>query len=309
MNHAQRNTPFRAFLGLSMAIAIGCGSDGTDAPGISSVAITDVNPRVGVGATLKLSLAATNTNGEFYLATGASWTSSADAIATVANDGTVGGHALGSATITATLGGKNTTVNVLVTPAVITISPAPATLAAGASVQLTATARDASGAPIIAGEITWSVEPTGVVTVSPTGLVTAVTYGLAKITATASGRSDHLELGIPSAYDGDWSGTNTVGTAVLRVQFGTALSVQLTKTIVQCGTRSTTIDLSRPIVNGVFTLTGTGGAIRVTGRFTTPGQETLSVLPTAIAVTTCDNGQPPFPGTNTSIGGEYSLAR
>jgi hypothetical protein len=294
------------------AVALAC-SDGTDASAIASLALTDASPKVGVGAILQLNLTATNSAGDFYLPTGASWNSSAPAIATVDGGGNVSGHTLGSATITATLDGKTATTNVLVTPAVIVIEPGITTLEAGATAQLSATARDAQGNPLAAGSVVWSVDETpgaaGVATVSPTGLLTAIKSGKAKVVATASGRSDHLEIGVPSIYDGVWSGSNATGTAAVLIEFGTAISVQLTKPIVQCGTRSVTINVGRALVNGVFSLSGASAANSMTGRFNLPGQESLSVFAVAIPVTVCDNGQPPFPGTNTAAGGDYSLAR
>ncbi|MCH7490236.1 MAG: Ig-like domain-containing protein [Gemmatimonadetes bacterium] len=71
--------------------------------------------------------------------------------------------------------------SVVVTPAAHTL------LSLGETVQLTATAREASGNTISGTTFTWSSSDASVATVSSSGLVTAVTYGSANITAAAGG--------------------------------------------------------------------------------------------------------------------------
>jgi Bacterial Ig-like domain (group 2)/Fibronectin type III domain len=70
---------------------------------------------------------------------------------------------------------------------VLAISPAGGTLnAVGATLQLAATATDASGAPVVNPGITWSSEDPSVATVNANGLVTARAAGSAVITALAA---------------------------------------------------------------------------------------------------------------------------
>ena len=72
--------------------------------------------------------------------------------------------------------------------ATVTVTPANPTLTAiGATQQLTATARDASGNALSGVSYTWSSSDATVATVSTTGLVTAVANGTATIAATAPG--------------------------------------------------------------------------------------------------------------------------
>jgi len=74
-------------------------------------------------------------------------------------------------------------------PAVLSViitSPTQ-TIAVGQTVQLTATARDASGATIANAKITYTATPTAVVSVSETGRVIGVAAGAGTITATAGG--------------------------------------------------------------------------------------------------------------------------
>jgi hypothetical protein len=71
----------------------------------------------------------------------------------------------------------------------VTVAPASATLAVGQTVQLTATPRDSSGAPLVGRSVTWSSGNPAVATVSAAGLVTAAGAGATTITATSEGRS------------------------------------------------------------------------------------------------------------------------
>ncbi len=72
--------------------------------------------------------------------------------------GLVSGVAAGSATITATSEGKSGTSLVTVTPvpvATVSVSPAAPSVAAGQTVQLTATPRDANGNALDGRVVTW----------------------------------------------------------------------------------------------------------------------------------------------------------
>ena len=85
--------------------------------------------------------------------------------------------------------GKDTpTGNGLPAVASVVVTPGNATLVSlGETVQLTASARDASGNTISGKTLAWSSSADGVATVNATGLVTAVANGSATITATADG--------------------------------------------------------------------------------------------------------------------------
>jgi hypothetical protein len=75
------------------------------------------------------------------------------------------------------------------TVAAIALSQTDATLAPGATLQLTATPRDGAGVTISGQTITWSTGAGSVATVSTSGLVTAVANGTAAITAAAGGKT------------------------------------------------------------------------------------------------------------------------
>jgi uncharacterized protein YjdB len=73
--------------------------------------------------------------------------------------------------------------------ATVSVSPSPLSLSAGATQQLTATLRDASGNVLTGRSVAWSSSNIAVATVSTSGVVTGVTGGSATITATSEGQS------------------------------------------------------------------------------------------------------------------------
>src|SRR5205823_5662022 len=66
----------------------------------------------------------------------------------------------------------------------VTVSPAATSVSVGATVQLTATLKDASGNVLTGRSLTWASSTLGMATVSTGGLVTGVAVGAATITAT-----------------------------------------------------------------------------------------------------------------------------
>src|SRR5207237_4828429 len=94
--------------------------------------------------------------------------------------------------------GTATVCNVSVSPwtppqpapvASVTVSPAATSVSVGATVQLTATLKDASGNVLTCRSLTWASSTLGMATVSTGGLVTGVAVGAATITATSEGHT------------------------------------------------------------------------------------------------------------------------
>ena len=69
----------------------------------------------------------------------------------------------------------------------VSVTGYTAPLTAGATLQLVATPRDASGAALTGHSVSWTTNAASVATVSTTGMVTAVAPGAATITATSDG--------------------------------------------------------------------------------------------------------------------------
>lgn len=145
-------------------------------------------------------LSATTKSADGTVLTGRTVTFSSDnvSVASVSSDGIVTGVAPGAATITATSEGKTATTTVTVQPTVasVVVSPNEVFIRRNGTVQLSATAYDASNNVIIGRAITWSTSDDHLATVSATGLVTARRAGAVTITATIDGKSGSARVTI-----------------------------------------------------------------------------------------------------------------
>lgn len=145
-------------------------------------------------------LSATTRSADGTVLTGRTVTFSSDNVnvASVSSDGIVTGVAPGAATITATSEGKTATTTITVQPAVanVVVSPNEVFIRRNGTVQLSATAYDASNNAIVGRAITWSTGDDHLATVSDTGLVTARRAGTVTITATIDGKSGSARVTI-----------------------------------------------------------------------------------------------------------------
>lgn len=209
----------QALLCLTVGSAIACGGGDSSGGGITrppgnSDPVTPVPPVAasitvsrnalqlsGAGDTQALSAEVRDQAGAVLSNYAVTWTSSNSQIATVSSGGVVTAVTVGSATVTASAGSvsANVAVTVGVSAASLTISPSSVTLTgAGATQQLTATARDASGRTVEAGQVLWQVSPSSVATVSTSGLITAVASGSATVTAIAGAASASVQVLVQS---------------------------------------------------------------------------------------------------------------
>src|SRR2546423_927465 len=136
----------------------------TAAP-VAAVSVSPGAPSVVIGGTAQLTAAPRDANGNPLSGRTVSW---------------------------ATSEGKSGTATVTVTAvpvASISVSPAAPSLLVGATVQLTATPKDASGTALSGRSISWATSNASAATVSANGLVTGVAAGTATITATSEGKS------------------------------------------------------------------------------------------------------------------------
>src|SRR6266404_2193639 len=159
---------------------------------VASVTVSPASPTVTAGQTVQLTATPKDANGNQLTGRTITWSSSNTSVATVSSGGLVSGVVAGSATITATSEGQSGTAAITVTNvsvASVTVSPAPASVVAGQTVQLTATPKDANGNALTGRVVTWSSSNTSVATVNGSGLVSGVVAGSATITATSEGQS------------------------------------------------------------------------------------------------------------------------
>ena len=203
------------------------------APRVAAVAVTPTAPSVQAGGAVRLAARLTDGDGAVLTERLVFWQSSNDGVARVTSTGLVNGVTAGTATITASSEGKSATVQVTVTAASsgggttpppatpppttpppsnpappapgtpappaptttrVDVTPTSASLVTGRTQQLTATARDASGAVRPDRVFTWSSSAPAVATVDASGLVTAVGPGSATITARADGVSGSASI-------------------------------------------------------------------------------------------------------------------
>jgi len=172
---------------------------------VASVTVSPAAPSVNVGQTVQLTATTRDANNNVLTGRVVTWNSSNTAFATVNTNGVVTGVAAGSATITAMSETKSGTTSVTVTQvpvASVSVTPATASVAAGQTVQLTATTRDANGNVLTGRVFTWSSSNTAVATVNGSGLVTGVAAGSATITATSETKNGTASVTVTSSGGG-----------------------------------------------------------------------------------------------------------
>ena len=194
--------------GLVTAVAAGAATISAEAEGktgtaavtvlvpVSTVDVTPATAAITLGTTVQLTAVPKDAGGN-PLVRPVTWTSSNTAVADVDNAGLVSGLTPGTATITATARGKSgaSVITVRVPVASITISdPGSEPVAPGATLQLTATARDAGGAQLPGRTFDWASSDETVATVDNTGLVTGVAQGTANISASADGITAAVQI-------------------------------------------------------------------------------------------------------------------
>ena len=172
------------------------------ATGVATVAVTPATSSIGEGATVELTAAARDADGEVLPGRAPTWSTDRAGVASVSASGVVTGVSQGSATITATIEGKAGTAAITVVRrpvASVTLSPGTPTVTAGRTVQLAAVLKDAQGAVLTGRVVTWKTDAEGVARVNGSGLVTAVAAGSGAITATSEGVSGKTTVTVTAA--------------------------------------------------------------------------------------------------------------
>ena len=157
---------------------------------VASVSVTPTSATTVVGQSVSLTAVPRDAAGNPLTGRVVGWASSDNAIATVSSSGVVTGVASGTVTITASSDGQSGTATVTVTSvpvASVAVTPATTTVTVGQTVQLAATARDASGQTLTGRAVTWTSASPGIASVSGSGLVSGVSAGSTTITATIDG--------------------------------------------------------------------------------------------------------------------------
>lgn len=200
----------------------------TIVPGAPAFVTVTPNPlTLAAGDTGRLVAVVQDASGD-TISAAVSWSSATGATATVSGSGLVTGVSEGTVLVTATSGGITGADTVIVTPApVATVTMAsPGThLGVGATIQFSATPRDAAGQPLVR-VVGWSSSDTTVATVSATGLVTGVSPGNVVISATCEGKTTSDALVV------EYESVASVAVDPSTAAVGAGLAVQLTAHVI-----------------------------------------------------------------------------
>jgi uncharacterized protein YjdB len=164
---------------------------------VASVTVTPARVDLTPGARATLGAVTYDASGGPLGGRAVVWASSNESVATVDASGVVTALAAGSATITATSEGISGSSAVSVAnPAVasVALQPRSATLQRGATLQLSSTITDESGATVTNRLPTWTSSNTAVAIVSASGLVTALSTGSTNIAAALDGKADTASI-------------------------------------------------------------------------------------------------------------------
>jgi len=145
------------------------------------------------------------------------WSVDNASVATIDEDGTLTAIATGTASVSATAGGKSGGSAVTVSTKISSVTvTGDASISVAATSQLVATAYSSTGT-VVATTFSWASNNTAVATVSSTGLVTGVAEGTAVVTATAKGVSGSITITVSTTGGGGGGGggeTETTGNNV-----------------------------------------------------------------------------------------------
>jgi alpha-tubulin suppressor-like RCC1 family protein/uncharacterized protein YjdB len=155
---------------------------------VATVELAPQRVEVEAGQTASLTVTARDAQRGVLRDRSPNWISSNEEVARVSAAGIVTGVAAGEARITARIEGKEATVTVRVRPAAVStvaINPPAVTLTEGEGTMLSASPRDAQGAPLPDRRVQWRSDNARVASVSGSGEVKALAAGTARITASA----------------------------------------------------------------------------------------------------------------------------
>jgi uncharacterized protein YjdB len=201
-----------SFLCLCLSLllaAAGCGgsssmSSGSTTKVLSSIATSPATADLAVGATEQFTAQATYNDGSTAdVTSSATWADANGKVATITSSGLATGVAAGSTTVTASMGALSGTADLTIaaqakTLATIAVSPANATIAAGATQQFAAKATYSDGSTAdVTTSAAWVSSKPAVASISAAGLATALSSGSTTVTATMTGVSGTAAVTVP----------------------------------------------------------------------------------------------------------------
>jgi uncharacterized protein YjdB len=294
--------------------AAGCGgsssmSSGSTTKVLSSIATSPATADLAVGATEQFTAQATYNDGSTAdVTSSATWADANGKVATITSSGLATGVAAGSTTVTASMGALSGTADLTIaaqakTLASIAVSPANATIAAGATQQFAAKATYSDGSTAdVTTSAAWVSSKPAVASISAAGLATALSSGSTIVTATLTGVSGTAAVTVPQPPPPSVTVTSiavTPPTASIAVgatqQFvatatysdGTAGNVTTTATWTSSKPTVATVasGLATSLAAGSTTLTATLNGVHGTATLTvTPILSSIAVTPNPAAI-------------------------
>ncbi len=199
-------------------------------PALVSIAVTPANGTIPEGESLPFAAMGTYSDkSKKNLTASVTWSSSDPYVAMIAAGGMATGWAMGTTSISANVGSVTGTANLTVIPAAVVglnITPATLFMSVGSSLQLQAIATLSDGSTReMNANVAWSLQGTGIATVSSAGVVTADQIGAATIQAQTSGFTASASLTVAPV-----SALNIVP-ATLSLAPGTSSQIQAIATL------------------------------------------------------------------------------
>ena len=282
--------------GIACSAATTPGGGSTTPPSVAVVTISPPSVSAQVGKAVQLTATAKDSAGNVLTDRGVSWNSSDNTVAQVSATGMVTARAVGTAVVQATVEGKHASVTATISPvpvASITISPLGKTVVSGATVQYSATARDAAGNALSGRTFTWTSSNTAVATIGSSGLATTLSTGTTNIGAASEGVSAQTLLTVsatppPPVASVSVSltssslnvGQTTQAAATLKDASGAVLTGR-TVTWSSSNTAIATVNAS-----GLVSAVGPGSANIVATSEGVTGQAAVSISPVPVASVT-----------------------
>jgi uncharacterized protein YjdB len=282
------------------------GFDGTASlevlpPILQSIAVTPDPATVAKGLTIAFTATGTYSDASTQDLTATATWSSSSANATVSATGVATGAAVGPATITASSGGRSGSASLTVTAPLlqsIAVTPNPATVAMGLTVQLTATGHYSDGSTQdLTSSATWSSSSANA-SVSSAGVATGLLVGPATITATSGAASGDTSLSVTApvlqAIDVT-PATASIAKGLLQPfsatgHYSDGSTLDLTGAVTWASDSSAATVSATGVANGVAvgvaTITATSGAVYGAALLTVtpPELRTVSVTPPTASV-------------------------
>lgn len=182
---------------------LACTDEPTAPPAIASIDVLPDTVTLLIGATQRLTARLIDGSGNELTGRPVVWSTSEQSVASVSADGVVTAIAPGTATIMAKGEGRSGLGTVKVPPrpvATVVITPDSARLTVDGTQQLTVVLHAANNEVLSGRPVRWTSSDSAVVHVSASGLVTALTPGVARIEATAEGKTASVSVSVTIAF-------------------------------------------------------------------------------------------------------------